>query len=76
MRRQYILDAANFYMHLYRNFFMPVSDVNTEEACQIAVSQAMKHMRPDSEPELLSAEDHFASEATRSEVWYFLSMSL
>ena len=44
---------------------MTVADINTEEACQIAVSQAMKHMRPDSETEILNAEDTFPSQATR-----------
>lgn len=53
---------------ILKRISMPVSEVNSEEACQIAVSQAMKHMRPDSEPELLNVEDNFASEATRREV--------
>jgi hypothetical protein len=47
---------------------MTVSDVNSEEACQIAVSQAMKHMRPDAEPEKLTVEDNFSMEASQSEV--------
>lgn len=47
---------------------MTVTDVNSEEACQIAVSQAMKHMRPDAEPEKLTVEDNFAVEASQSEV--------
>jgi len=47
---------------------MTVADVNSEEACQISVSQAMKHMRPDSEPEKLTVEDTFASEASQREV--------
>lgn len=44
---------------------MTVSDVNTEGACEIAVSQAMKHMRPDSESELLNVEDTFPAQASR-----------
>lgn len=69
----HILGQVPIYMYMYCKWkklqiFMPVSDVNSEEACQIAVSQAMKHMRPDSEPEILNAEDHFATEATHSEV--------
>ncbi len=47
---------------------MTVSDINSEEACQIAVSQAMKHMRPDNESEMLNVEQHFAEEASQSEV--------
>ena len=46
---------------------MTVADINTEEACQVAVSQAMKHMRPDNEPELLNAEDTFPEAAARSD---------
>ena len=44
---------------------MTVSDVNTEGACEVAVSQAMKHMRPDSESELLNVEDTFPAQASR-----------
>lgn len=47
---------------------MTVTDVNSEEACQIAVSQAMKHMRPDRDPEALTVEETFANETTNSEV--------
>lgn len=46
---------------------MTVADINTEEACQIAVSQAMKHMRPDAEAEILNAEDTFPEAAARSD---------
>jgi len=49
---------------------MTVADINTEEACQIAVSQAMKHMPPDTESEVLNVEQHFAEEASQSEVCY------
>ena len=47
---------------------MTISDVNSEEMCQVAVSQAMKHMRPDTDSEILNVEDNFPSEATRGEV--------
>ena len=46
---------------------MTVADINTEEACQISVSQAMKHLRPDNKTEILNAEDTFGG-ATRSDV--------
>ena len=36
---------------------MTVTDINTEEACQVAVSQAMKHMRPDEVTESLNVEE-------------------
>ena len=42
---------------------MTVADINTEEACQIAVAQAMKHLRPDNESEILNAEDTFPQAA-------------
>lgn len=50
---------------------MTVSDINSEEMCQVSVSQAMKHMRPDKESEILNVEDVFPSEATQGEVWTF-----
>ncbi len=46
---------------------MTVADINTEEACQVAVSQAMKHLRPDNESELLNVEDTFPEAAARSD---------
>lgn len=51
---------------------MTISSVNSEEACQISVSQAMKHLKPDNESEMLSAEDTFPSEATTAEVCILL----
>ncbi len=54
---------------------MTVADINTEEACQIAVSQAMKHLRPDNKTEILNAEDKFP-EATRADVRALLFLFL
>jgi hypothetical protein len=46
---------------------MTVAEINSEEACQVAVSQAMKHLRPDNESEILNSEDTFP-QATRADV--------
>ena len=58
--------GENFLCHL--RSVMTVGTTNSEEMCQIAVSQAMKHMRPDQESELLSVEETFPTEATQGEV--------
>jgi hypothetical protein len=44
---------------------MTVTDINTEEACQVSVSQAMQHMRPDKESEVLSVEETFSNQTVR-----------
>lgn len=53
------------------SYSMTLSDINTEEACQISVAQGMKHMRPDSKPEILNVEDTFP-QAAREVCQYIL----
>ena len=40
-----------------KKFSMPVGDFNSEEACQVAVSQNMKHMPPGDEAETLTVRE-------------------